>query len=64
MFDDFGFEQSDDGFGQCVVLAVSDAFDQYVDSGFGEPIALRKTRCSSFLEMHIPEKGPADFNVR
>ena len=46
VFDDFRLEQSDDGFGQCVVVAVSDASDRHVDSGFVEPIALQKTRCS------------------
>lgn len=35
MFDDFRFEQSDDGFGQSVVAAVPDASDRNVDSGFG-----------------------------
>ena len=36
VFEDFCLEQSDDGFGQCVVVAVSDASDRHVDSGFGE----------------------------
>ena len=40
MFDDFHFEQSDDGFGQCVVAAVSDASDQHVASGFGKSLSL------------------------
>ena len=33
VFDDLGFEQSDDGFGQCVVAAVPDASNRHVDSG-------------------------------
>ena len=40
MLDDFGREQSDDGFGQGVVAAVPDASDGHVDSGFGEPIGV------------------------
>ena len=57
MFDDLGFEQSDDGFGQCVVVAVSDSSDRHVDSGFGEPIALWKTRGDSV----ISKFGLAEF---
>ena len=40
MLDDFRLEQSDDGFGQCAVAAVSDASDGHDDSGFGEPIGV------------------------
>ena len=40
MFDDLGFEQSDDGFGQCFVVAVYDASDRHVASGFGEPFGV------------------------
>ena len=40
VFDDFRLEESDDGFGQCVVVAVSDASDGHVDSGFGEPLGV------------------------
>ena len=40
MLDDLRLEQSDDGFGQCVVAAVSDASDGHVDSDFGEPLGL------------------------
>ena len=50
VFDDLGFEQPNDGFGQCVVAAVSDAFDGHVDSGLGEPIAFRKPQGSSILD--------------
>ena len=40
MLDDFRLEQSDEGFGQCVVAAVPDASDGHVDSGFGEPLGV------------------------
>ena len=40
VLDDFRLEQSDDGFGQGVVLAVSNASDGHVDSGFGESICV------------------------
>ena len=43
-FDDFRLEQSDDGFGQCVVVAVSDASDRHVASGFGESISVSNGR--------------------
>ena len=39
-FDDFRLEQSDDGFGQGVVAAVSDASDGHVDSGCGESLGV------------------------
>ena len=35
MLDDFRLEQSDDGFGQSVVVVVLVASDRNVDSGFG-----------------------------
>ena len=38
-FDDFRLEQSDDGFGQCVVAAVSDASDGHVDFRLGVGLA-------------------------
>ena len=40
VFDDLRLEQSDDGFGQCVVVVVPDPSDRHVDSGFGEPLGV------------------------
>ena len=40
MLDDFRLEQSDDGFGQCFVVAVSDASNRHFASGFGEPFGV------------------------
>ena len=40
MLDDFRFEQPDDGFSQCVIVAVPDASDRHVDSGFHVPIGV------------------------
>ena len=40
MLDDFGLEQSDDGFSQSVVVAVPDASDRHVDAGDGEPLGV------------------------
>ena len=39
-FDDFRLGQSDDGFGQGVFVAVSNASDRHVDSGFGERLGV------------------------
>ena len=40
VFDDFRLEQSDDGFGQGTVVAVSDASNRHVDAGFGQPFGV------------------------
>ena len=47
VFDHFRPERSDNGFDQGVVVAVSDASDLHVDSGFREPFGI-----SDGLVMH------------
>ena len=51
VFDDLGFEHPDDGFGQCVVVAVSNASDRHVDSDFGKPFGVSNR--------HILHAGPS-----
>ena len=62
VFDNLGFEQSDDGFGLCVVVAVSDTSGRHVDSGFGEPFGVSNGHlyisAVLFCSRHRPSRGP------